>query len=82
MSSERSTDCGKLGRRRNVVGGSQQHALGGRGVCGPDVAVVSKMGVHKGADSGSQGLRARSKKRNAAKAHGSLKLQILKKGGT
>ena len=47
--------------------------------------VVAKTGVHRGANSGAQGLKERSKKRNAArvaKAHGSLKLQIPKKGGS
>ena len=45
---------------------------------------LTKMGVHRGADSCSQRLQERSKRRNAARvvrARGSLKLQTLNKQG-
>ena len=55
---------------------------------GEDVAQMSPCSGEnagsQGADSGSQGLTERFKKQNAArvaKAHGSLKLQVLKKRG-
>ena len=55
--------------------------IGGRGQA--QMTPSGENWASHGADSGSQGLKEGSKKRNAArvaKAHGSLKLQILKRG--